>query len=204
MEREFLADLPDGDIILAPIVLTQMLRMLQFASNPLLLEGEDCGAKWNAVEEMLEYVEKPVIVWTNFIMTADLLSQRLGRKYRVDCLTGKTPSLDRQGIVDKFQNGELDVLVAHPAVGKFGLTLTQAKTAIYLERSFNGDDYYQSLYRIKRIGTKSSPYVINMIATRPEGKKGKTIDHVIDFILEYRKNSSLQITSGMIREQLGK
>ena len=204
MEKEFLADLPDGDIVLAPIVLTQLLRLMQFASNPLLLEGDDSGAKWKAVEDMMEFVEKPVIIWTNFIRTAELMRQRLSNSYRVDSLTGQTKVNDRQEIVTKFQNGELDVIVAHPGVGKFGLTLTKARTAIYMERSFNGDDYYQSLYRIKRIGTTQSPHVINLIAVRPEGKEGKTIDHVVHYVLEYRKNKSIEITSQLLRENLGK
>jgi hypothetical protein len=119
-------------------------------------------------------------------------------------MTGETPPELRQDIVDNFQAGNLDILIAHPAVGKFGLTLTKARTAIYVERSFNGDDYYQSLYRFRRIGTTVSPHVIHLVAQRPEGKNGSTIDQIIDRVLDYRKNSSLSITSGFIRDNLGK
>jgi len=203
MELEFLANLPSGDVVLAPNMLSQMIRLRQFASNPVLLEGADDGCKWKATEEMLEFEEFPVIIWTEFIHTADLMVERLGRKYRVRRLTGSTPSDERQDIVDAFQNGEVDILVAHPAVGKFGLTLTKARTAIYMERSFNGDDFYQSLYRIKRIGTTQSPHVICMVATRPDGDE-LTIDGVVDRVLSFRKDSSIAITSGLIGQLLGK
>jgi len=204
MEAEFLAELHEGDYILAPNVLSQMIRLLQFASNPILLDGVDDGAKWNAVEEILEYEELPAIVWTQFIKTAELMYDKLSKKYRVAVLTGQTKADQRQTIVDNFQAGKLDIIIAHPAVGKFGLTLTAARTAVYMERSYNGDDYYQSLYRVKRIGTTKSPHIIHLLAVRPQGSEGYTIDHVIDNVLKYRKDNSIAITSGMIREYLGK
>jgi hypothetical protein len=202
MENEFLADLPEGDQLLAPNVLSQMTRLMQLSSNPLLVGGPDDGAKWRALTELLEFEEGPFLIWTNFIQTAHELEKRL--KCKTAMMTGETPSSLRQDIVDSFQNGDIEVLIAHPAVGKFGLTLTRARTAIYLERSFNGDDYYQSLYRFRRIGTTISPHVIHLISVRPEGKDGSTIDQIIDRVLDYRKNSSISITSGFIRENLGK
>jgi superfamily II DNA or RNA helicase len=204
MENEFLADLPDGDQLLAPNVLSQMIRLIQLSSNPILVGGFDSGAKWKALTELLEFEEGPFIVWTNFIQTAHELEKRLCSKYSVGKMTGETPPELRQDIVDNFQVGNLDILIAHPAVGKFGLTLTKARTAIYLERSFNGDDYYQSLYRFRRIGTTASPHVIHLVAVRPDGKEGNTIDQLIDRVLDYRKNSSIAITSGFIRENLGR
>jgi hypothetical protein len=203
MEDEFLAILPNDDEILAANVLTQLLRLTQFASNPLLLDGPDDGNKWKSAEEMLEFEVGPFVIWTNFKRTAELMTQRLQKKYRVAILTGDTPAMDRQAIVDSMQSGGLDVIVAHPAVGKFGLTLTKVRTAIYLERSFSGDDYYQSLYRIRRIGTTVPPHVILLISSRPNGN-AMTIDHTVDQILNYRKNNSIAITAGMISRTLGK
>lgn len=199
MEKEFIATLPSGDEILAPIVLTQMLRLIQIASNPLLIGGNDDSTKWAAAIEMLEFEELPAIIWTSFKATAKYITDRLSRKYRVAALTGDTPDDVRQSIVDKFQKGGLDVIVAHPAVGKFGFTLTAARTAIYLERSYNGDDYYQSLHRVRRLGTTKSPHVIHLLACRPNGSTKRTIDGVIDKVLEYRKTSTMALTSGQIR-----
>ena len=196
MEQEFLTSLPDGDVVLAPNVLSQIVRLLQIASNPLLIEGDDLGAKWIAVEDLLQFERLPVIIWTNFVKTANELYHKLEKKFRVACLTGESGAELRQQIVTDFQGGNLDILIAHPGVGKFGLTLTAARTAIYLERSFNGDDYYQSLHRIRRIGTKHSPHVIHLLA---EGENGApTIDHVVDKILMYRKEQNFKLTTSDI------
>lgn len=198
METTFFADLPEGDTILAPNVLAQLTRLVQLSSNTSLLGGANHGAKWEALKELLEYVQLPAIIWTNFKETAKQLEEFLPKTLKKAVLTGDTRKEDRHDIVQRFQQGKLDILIAHPGVGKFGLTLTACKTAIYLERNFSGDDYYQSLHRIKRIGTKESPTVIHLLATYPNGTK--TIDHIINYVLKDRKNNSIALTTGLLRQ----
>lgn len=197
MEEKFVAELEDGSKLLAPNVLSQLIRLIQLSSNPVLIGGKDESAKWNAVEEILEFEELPAIVWTSFIKTAELLKKRLEKQFRVEMLTGETSSQARQEIVDKFQRGDLDVLIAHPGVGKFGFTLTAARTAVYLERTYNGDDYYQSLHRIRRIGTAKSPHVIHLISDRMNG--AATVDGVINRILKDRRDNVLKLTQGELK-----
>lgn len=199
MEQSMVALLDPNDTrVVAPIVLTQILRLVQLASNPALLTGKMAlSPKWEAALEMLEYEELPAIIWTTFIETAKQMrgfAEKAG--HRVAVLSGDTPDQERQEIVDAFQNGELDVLIAHPAVGKFGLTLTRARTSIYLERSYNADDYHQSLYRVRRIGTEKSPHIVHLISARPNNDGTNTVDHVIDKILKFRKDSSAALTAG--------
>jgi superfamily II DNA or RNA helicase len=200
MEEKFKAILPEGDVVLAPIVLTQLLRLVQFASNPLLLGSADNSGKWDAIEEILEFEQLPVIIWTAFIKTAEEMTHRLSKKLRVATLTGQTKPHYRQTIVNNFQDGEIDVLIAHPGVGKYGFTLTAGRTAIYLERTYDGDAYYQSLYRIRRIGTTQSPHVIHLLSSRPNGDNRPTVDHVIHKVLNARKEAGFQITAGEIRD----
>jgi len=199
MEEVFKADLGDGEELLSPNKLSQMVRLIQLSSNPILVGGKDLGAKWDGLADMLDYVEFPIIIWTNFIKTASMMSTRLENAHKIGTLTGETDQSERQNIVDNFQNGDLDIIIAHPGVGKFGLTLTAARTAIYLERSYNGDDYYQSLHRIRRIGTTKSPHVIHIIAARPNGDSNATIDRVIDRVLKFKRDSSIALTSSLIR-----
>jgi SNF2 family DNA or RNA helicase len=199
MELTFLATLPEGDEVLAPNQLVQMIRLKQFASNPLLVGSAYNSNKWDAVSELLEYEQLPALIWTSFKATAHYLTTELQKKYRVKALTGDTPEAERQMTVQQFQNGHLDIIVAHPGVGKYGLTLTAAHTAIYLERGYGADDYYQSLHRVRRIGTTQSPHVIHLLSGRPNGNKKGTIDHVIDRVLAYRKDSAIALTSGEIR-----
>lgn len=208
MQNDFIAELPDGDKVVAPNILSQMTRLIQLASNPALVDGPDHHPKWSTVIDLLQYEALPAIVWTNFVNTAVALHALLSKKFKVGLLIGQTHKLERDDIVQEFQQGELDVIIAHPAVGKFGLTLTAAKTAIYVERSYNGDDYYQSLHRVRRFGTTHSPHVIILLANETIVTEGRieeksTIDHVIHQVLGFKRDNSLQITTGLIREVLG-
>lgn len=203
MQDTFVVDLLDGppNELIASNKLTQLLRLNQLASNPALIGGADQAAKWEALDETLEMYPGPYLVWTAFIETARKIADRLARSgLRVTVLAGETKDADRQATVDAFQAGELDALVAHPGVGKYGLTLTRARTAVYVERTYNGDDYFQSLYRLRRIGTKLPPNVVHLTATGPEGER--TVDHVIKMVLDYRTQSSHRLTRELVSAAL--
>jgi SNF2 family DNA or RNA helicase len=198
MEQEALAELPDGNELLAPNHLAMTTRLLQIASNPLLVQGVNESGKWNALAEVLEYAPKPTLVWTSYIATANLLSA----KYKAPAMTGQTKTADRDRIVDDLQNGKLDVVFAHPGVGKFGYTMTKARSSVYLERTYNGDDYLQSLYRIRRIGTVEAPVVYRILATAPDDvvaqrkrRSTATVDHVIDTVLHRKTAGTGELTS---------
>jgi SNF2 family DNA or RNA helicase len=205
MEEEFVATLPESTKLVASNVLAQMTRLIQIASNPVLVNGKDDSPKWDAVLEQLQFRQGPFIIWTSFIETARAMVDRLTLKgYKVAKLTGATKPEERQAIVDEYQAGKLDIIVAHPGVGKYGLTLTACRTAIYLERQWFADDYYQSLHRIRRIGTKFAPNVVHLVSERATGVSGSsgggTVDHVIDKLLEGRRDSVIKITSRELKE----
>lgn len=195
MEEDALADLPDGDVVLAPNILAKLTRLLQIASNPILVGGTEGGGKWEALDEVLEYAPGPTIIWVSYVKTAELLA----KKYKAPALTGSTPVAERDRIVAELQAGKLPIVIAHPGVGRFGLTMTAARSAIYLERSFDGDAYVQSMYRIRRIGTVEPPFVYRLLATPPSGsdtRRRVTVDHIVDRVLD-RKSKGAGETVGV-------
>ena len=59
---------------------------------------------------------------------------------------------ERDAAVYAFRRNESTrLLVANPAAAREGLTLTEANTSIYLDRTFNLVDYLQSQDRSHRI-----------------------------------------------------
>lgn len=200
MENDFITQLPDSpNVVLSLNMLSQLTRLIQLASNTSILGGGDYGAKWDALIELLDFVAYPIIIWTSYIETAKQLREKLNKnKLYTSILTGQTPDHSRQEIVNNFQSGKVDILIAHPGVGKYGLTLTAGRTAIYLERTFNNDDYFQSMHRIRRIGTTQSPHVIHLKATKFDG--GSTVDETIHKVLSYRTNTALKLTAGLLRD----
>lgn len=180
------------------LVLT--LRSLQVASNPVLLGAVNSSGKWSALSDLMEIYPGPFLVWVNFIRTGEMLQEMLRLKFgedRVKLANGATPMVERQRLVDLFQAGGLDVLVLNSQVGKFGFTLTKARTCFFIERGFD-DSYYQCLHRNRRIGTLFSPIVVNMRSVTSRG--GRTIDHVVGDKLSYRNTMISKITYGDLRE----
>lgn len=197
MQRRFVATLPNGSTLLAPNALVQVTRLLQLASGPWLFDDTlPAAGKVAGLWETLLTLPPPTILWVNFVATGE----RLNQAWQMPLLYGETTTAERTKIVDEFQDGKHPLLVAHPEVGKFGLTLTRARSAVYVERDYDGDAYYQSLHRIRRIGTTEPPQVVHLLATGPQGEK--TIDHVIDKVLDYRKGASTRLTTNTLRETL--
>ena len=211
MQDRFMTDLPDGNRVLAPNVLARMVRLLQLASHPALLTQEPVddlaqdfpaydwsakGGKLSAIPGLLEELPGPTIIWG--IFTA--MGKQIASQLKVPFLYGEMPERERTQVVSEFQAGKYDALVAHPGVGRFGLTLTRARSCVYVTRSHAGDEWVQSLYRIRRIGTKEPPHVVVLESTGPAGER--TVDFAIDKVLDYRKERSEVLTTQTIREAL--
>lgn len=180
--------------------LSLMIRSVQVASNPLLLGGVDSAGKWDALPELMQIFPGPYLIWVNFIPTGEILRERFSRgdygKLRVSLANGSTPMQDRNQMVDAFQNGEIDVLILNNQVGKFGFTLTKARTAFFVERMYD-DSYFQCLHRNRRIGTEHNPIIVNMRSVTQAGTQ--TIDHLIHSTLDYRVGMIKKITTADLK-----
>ena len=72
----------------------------------------------------------------------------MGRSH--DVIDGRTK--DASVLIERFQGGDLDCLVCHPAAAGHGITLTAASYAIYYSMDFSYERYKQSKDRIHRKG----------------------------------------------------
>lgn len=175
--------------------LVKLLRLTQIASNPIMIDESynEIPAKFIILDKLIENIIKKnekVIIWTSFKKNIRVLRKRY-RDYGALMLFGDIPIKDRDETVEKFTNNvENRVLVANPSAAKEGLTLTVANTAIYLDRTFNMDDYLQSQDRIHRISQRKKCNIIKLIAT-------DTIDEYTDDILE-KKHLIAKFTLGDI------
>jgi hypothetical protein len=138
------------------------------------------------------------MVWVNFIATGTMLRDKLSNLgKRVALANGSTPMEERNQMVDAFQGGEIDALILNNQVGKFGFTLTKARTAFFVERMYD-DSYFQCLHRNRRIGTEFSPIVVNMRSVTAAGEQ--TIDHLIHSVLDYRNGMIRKVTAGDLKK----
>jgi SNF2 family DNA or RNA helicase len=161
-------------------ILTRLVRLAQLASNPALIDSryQETPVKFAALDELLAvYLQdaaSKVIVWTSFVGNIPLLLKRFAI-FKPVCLHGEMDGKARDHAIRGFKSDpRVRLLVANPAAAREGLTLTQANTAIYLDRSFNLVDFLQSQDRIHRLSQTKACEIILLIAER-------TIDEFIDF-----------------------
>ena len=179
-------------------ILKRLLRLVQVASNPLLVDESYDGepgklrAARRLIHEALADGSK-AILWTNFIANADWLGRQFKDLGRV-VVHGSKAIADRNAALDRFKNDpEIKLLVATPASAKEGLTLTVANHAVFFDRSFSLDDYLQAQDRIHRISQKKECHIWNLVAAG-------TVDDWVDMLLA-AKHLAAQLAQGDINRE---
>ena len=104
------------------------------------------------LEELLEQ-QQQVVVFTAFVDSAKRIVEALqAQGIQADLLIGETPKQARAPLVQRFQAGQVRVLVATLETGGIGLTLTAANTALLVDRAWTSEDTKQAEDRLHRIG----------------------------------------------------
>lgn len=166
-------------------ILTRLIRLAQLASNPALIDSAytEVPAKFLALDVLLaDYLQNPetkVIVWTSFVGNITALMKRYA-SLRPVCIHGGMDGVAKQRSVKAFRkNPTVRILIANPAAAREGLTLTEANTAIYVDRTFNLVDFLQSQDRIHRLSQTRPCNIILLVGAG-------TVDEFVDFSLEQK------------------
>lgn len=142
---------------------TRTVRLRQIASTPALLGGDDNSAKLDAaVEIILDAQPKQFVVFAEFVDTTNILVERLrAKKLTAEAFNGDVKDTRvRTLFEDRFQSGEIDVLVGTIATMRESITLTAADTVIFVERSWVPAWNEQAEDRLWRNGQKNQVTVL--------------------------------------------
>lgn len=167
------------------ISLKRLIRLLQVASNPALLDDQYMteSGKEIKLDQLLEEINnknEKVIVWSNYIENINYFQKKY-KKYNPRKIHGSMTIEERNKSVDVFKkDGACKVLFATPQAAKEGLTLTVANHVVFYDRGFNLDDYLQAQDRIHRISQKKKCYVYNIMLEN-------SIDEWVDKLLEAKQ-----------------
>ena len=173
-----------GEDVLAQAdnILTRLVRLAQLASNPALLDKKyvEKPAKFEALDRLIPLylgdATNKVIIWTSFVEHIPALIARFA-SWRPVAIYGDMDGAARDRSVTAFKNDpSVRIMIANPAAAREGLTLTQGRTAVYLDRTFNLVDFLQSQDRIHRLSQKHPCEIVLLLAEN-------TIDEFIDFSL---------------------
>lgn len=178
-------------------ILKRLLRLVQCASNPILIDElyDEVPGKFIKLLQILEDIvddSTNVIIWSGFIKNVQWLHKQL-YSYGPTMVHGSLSIEQRNLAIEKFKMDQsCRILVATPGSAKEGLTLTNANHAIFYDRSFSLDDYLQAQDRIHRISQEQECFVHNLIAEA-------TIDEWVDSLLD-AKYRAAQLAQGDISE----
>ena len=163
----------DGEIVSAPAVITQMLRIQQVLSGHLKTDDGEMkyfpSRRMDALKEILEEHNGKVIIWSRFRYDILQITQMLNKEFgegSAAAYYGDTTDDERQSIVQQFQSpgSGLRFFVGNPATAGYGLTLTEADLVIYYANDFNLETRIQSEDRAHRIGQKNNVTYIDLIS----------------------------------------
>ena len=193
----------DGEMVSAPAVITQMLRIQQVMSGHLKTDdGEMKYFKSNRMEALKEIIEEhdgKAIIWSRFRYDIIQITNMLNKEFGEGCAAayyGDTSDEERNKIVKDFQQGsKLRFFVGNPATAGYGLTLTEANLVVYYANDFNLETRIQSEDRAHRIGQKNNVTYIDLIS---EG----TIDEKIVEALRNKIDIGAKVLGEQAREWL--
>lgn len=175
MRDMMIAELEGGEALTAPSVLTQTIRLLQFASSYAeIAANEETGeikavladpsCKVDALMDDIksgDFGNDSVAVCAVSRQLIYLLSAALTKeKIEHGLITGAQSEDERQQAVDDFQVGKIKWILFTAQAGGVGITLTAARRLIMLQRPWSLVDHRQALDRVHRIGSEIHDSII--------------------------------------------
>jgi SNF2 family DNA or RNA helicase len=175
MRDHMIAELESGEALSAPSVLTQTIRLLQFASSYAdMVVNETTGEPSAVLSEPSckvdslmddikngDFGDDSVAVCAVSRQLIELLSKALTKAdIAHGLITGAQDEDERQQAIDDFQSGRIKWILFTAQAGGVGVTLTAARRLIMLQRPWSLVDHKQAMDRVHRIGSEIHDSVI--------------------------------------------
>lgn len=191
-------------ISIAPNPLAELIRMRQATGYTGILSSTvQESAKLDRMEEIVDDAisnGRKVVIFSNWTQITDVIYTRLCRKYKVGQITGETKDSDRQDIVLRFQDTEinailhdrtydgLDIIIGTIGAMGTGLTLTAGTVELFLDHPWNRALYDQAVDRCHRIGQSNNVTIYNLMCKNTideriwalVNEKGELSDTIVD------------------------
>ena len=135
--------------------------------------------------------DRPLIAWVWHNDVAEALAEELS-DYETATIVGGISSDKRDAIVDRFQTGQIGVLIASISAANVAITLTRSCDAVFVESDWTPSNVSQAEDRINRIG-QTRPVTITTLSgvgTLDERMHGSQIEtsEVLDAIMKGGNN----------------
>lgn len=162
----------EQEVLVAPVVVAQMMRLQQFAVAYAELEGDRVrlSEPSSKLDRLMEIIEdnptEPIVVWSQFKQLIYLLEERCKRKgIDIVLYTGDNRS-DRDQNVRSFAKGGARIFAGTISAGGVGVDGLQyaSSTCVFLDRLWSPALNRQAEDRLDRDGQKGQVQVIDIMA----------------------------------------
>ena len=106
-----------------------------------------------------------ILMFTQFVLMLDIVEEFLiFKNYEYERLDGTTRNIDRQKIIDSFNNGRSKIFILSTRAGGLGINLTSSDTVVFIDSDFNPYRDIQAFCRAYRIGQKNKVMVYRLVS----------------------------------------
>lgn len=161
----------DGQSVTAANAAVRVFKLLQIAAGIVLDDkGEEViiGAmpRINECRRLIDQAEGKVIIISPFTAVQKYIVEKLSKWYGCCLVNGTVTGTARTNLFDDFQNTDNHrVMVAHPAVIQYGLTLSAASMSIWWTGTFRTEHFIQANERMRGPDThKTGVYMMESTA----------------------------------------
>lgn len=202
LERDAFLRLTDGAVT-AVHKASLRNKLLQLCSGAVYGETDEEGkgdyhlldaGRYELILDLTEAVPYSVVFFNWRHQREQLLLEAARRDLYFAVLDGGTKDSERDGIVQRFQDGQYDVLFLHPKTGAHGLTLTASEQVIFSSPIYEADYLKQGIARIRRgvqdkvtntIFVEAEGTIERQVYERVGGKESRMVDF-LDILRERR------------------
>ncbi|MGW8177831.1 MAG: SNF2-related protein [bacterium] len=180
MLDEHLAQLKSG-LITAVNAGVKYSKLLQIASgNVIDAEGNihevDVKGKLDETYEVIRQAGGKLLIFVQFVASAEFLYSRLSKDFNVKKVYGKVPVRARTEAFNSFQDGDTEILIAQVATASHGLTLTSSNYILYWGPIMGTERFLQSIARIRRAGQSKPQHIIKLESCGAERQLYKNLE----------------------------
>ncbi len=180
------------------LILKMLGQLKQVCDHPALYLKEaapknidDRSAKMEKLLELVDHIRdqnESCLIFTQYIQMGEMIKDVLSKRYNesVKFLNGSAAKVQRDKMIEGFQNREYNILILSLKAGGTGLNLTEANHVIHYDRWWNPAVENQATDRAYRIGQKRFVHVHKLIATG-------TLEEKIDEMLEKKQSLNDEI-----------
>lgn len=186
IKEELLYEYSKGEIS-ASNAAVKLSKLLQISSGSAYNDSGEVlnvpsGPKDEALLEIFEEVGRhKLIVVSAFRSSVVRLNEFfLGKGIRSDYIHGDVSPNNRTAIMNRFTDGDLQIMVLQPQTVAHGVNLTVCNTIVWQSFVASGEVHNQMNGRITRAGQTKKQYVIYLVCSKAEGHIVRILQNKMD------------------------